>query len=117
MGGCNFGKIVPVNVPKCYRWKVHFYDGQFSKSSEFYYLEPGFYPSITDFVEAMNTLIQERHNHNENCIPVKVSRKAQKVDIYLGNEESVLAFLSTDLGHTFESNVGNVFGMLAMYLE
>ena len=46
------------------------------KLSEFYYMEPGFYPSIpsiTDVVEPMNTLIQEGHNHSENCITVKVS--------------------------------------------
>ena len=36
------------------------FDQKLSKSSELYYLEPGLYPSITDIVEAMNTLIQER---------------------------------------------------------
>ena len=50
-------------------------DKTLSNSSEFYYLEPGRYPSNTDIVEAMNFLIQDRHNHNENCIKVKVSRK------------------------------------------
>ena len=72
-------------------------------------LEPGLYPSITDIVEAMNILIQERHNHSENCIKVKLSRKTQKVEIYLANEASGLAFFSTDLGHIFGSNVGNEF--------
>ena len=70
-----------------------FFDNKLSKSSEFYYLEPGLYPSITDIVEAMNTLIQEKHNHSENCITVKVSRRTQKVEIYLANEGSSLAFL------------------------
>ena len=37
--------------------KVLFFDKKLSKSSEFYYLGPGLYPSITDIVEAMNTLI------------------------------------------------------------
>ena len=59
------------------------FDKKLSKSPEFYYLEPGLYPSITDIVEAMNTLIQERHNHCENCVTVKVSRRTQKVEIYL----------------------------------
>ena len=40
--------------------KFMFFGKKLSKSSEFYYLEPGFYPSNTDIVEAMNTLIQER---------------------------------------------------------
>ena len=89
-----------------------FFDKKLSKSSEFYYLESGLYPSITDIVEAMNILIQERHNHSENCIKVKVSRKTQKVEICLANEASGLAFFSTDLGHIFGSNVGNEFGVM-----
>ena len=59
----------------------------------------------------MNTLIQERHNHSENCIRVKVSRRTQKVEIYLANEGSGLAFLSTDLEHIFGNNVCNEFGV------
>ena len=59
----------------------------------------------------MNTLIQERHNHSENCITVKLSRKTQKSKIYLANERSGLAFFSTDLGHIFGIIVGNEFGV------
>ena len=66
---------------------------------------------ITDIVEAMNTLIQERCNHSGKCVTVKVSRRTQKVEIYLANEGSALAFFSTDLGHIFGSNVGNEFGV------
>ena len=89
-----------------------FFGKKNSKSLKVYFLEPGLYPSITDIVEAMNTLIQERHNHSENCITVEVSRGTQKVEIYLANEESGLAFLSTDLGHNFGSNVANEFGVM-----
>ena len=60
----------------------------------------------------MNTLIQEIHNHSENYITVKVSRRMQKVEIYLANEGSGLAFFSTDLGHFFGRNVGNEFGVM-----
>ena len=61
----------------------------------------------------MNTLIQERNNHNETCITVKVSRRTQKVAILLANDSSgMLAFRSTDLGHIFGNNVGNVFGVV-----
>ena len=113
MGGCSFRKILPINVSKCYGGKIYvFFDKKLSKSSEFCYLQPGLYPSITDIVEAMNILIQERHNHSENCIKVKVSRRRQKVEIYLANEESSLAFFSTDLGHIFGSNVVNEFGVM-----
>ena len=92
--------------------KFMFFDKKFSKSSEFFYLEPGLYPSITDIVEAMNILIQEKHNHSENCIKVKVSRRTQKVEIYLANEGSGPAFFSTDLELIFGSNFSNDFGVM-----
>ena len=77
-----------------------------SKSSQFHYLEPGFYPSIAYFVESKNTLIQERNKQKENCITINVSRRTQKVKIYLANERSGLAFSSMDLGDLFGNNVG-----------
>ena len=73
--------------------KFIFFDKNLSKSSEFYYLEPGLYPSITDFVEAMNTIIQERHNRSENCCKVKVSRKTQKLRFTLEMKHPVLPSL------------------------
>ena len=87
-------------------------DKKLSKSTEFYYLEPGLHPSITDIFEAMNTLIQERHNLSENCITVKMSRRTQKVEIYLAIERSGLAFFSTDLGHIFGGNDSNKNGVM-----
>ena len=89
-----------------------FFDKKLSKSSEFCHLEPGFYPSITDIVGAMNILIHERHNQSDNCIKVKVSRRTRKVEIYLAKEGSGLAFFSTDLGHIFWSSFGNEFGVM-----
>ena len=88
------------------------FDKKLSKSSEFYYLEPGLYPPITDIVEAMNNLIHERQNYSGNCITVKMSRKRQTVEICLANEASGLAFFSTDLGHILGSNVDNEFGVM-----
>ena len=108
--------VSEISYPSLYQniteGKFMFFDKKLSMSSEFYYLEPGLYSSNKDIVEAMNTLIQERHNHSENCIKVKVSRKTQKVEIYLANEASGLALFSTDLGHIFRSNVGNEFGVM-----
>ena len=89
-----------------------FFDTEFSNSSEYYYLEPGLYHSITDFVVAINMLIQKRHNHTETSIAVKVSRRTQKPQIHLANERSGFAFFSTDLGHNFRSNVANEVGVL-----
>ena len=70
-----------------------FFDKNLSKSSEFYYLETGLYPSITDIVEAMNTLIQKRHKHGENCITVKVSRRKEKLRFTLQMKDLVLRSL------------------------
>ena len=89
-----------------------FYNEKLSKTTEAYYLEPGLYSSITDIVEAMNTLIQERNNHRNTCITIKVSRVTQKVKVYLANEESNLAIFSTDLGHIFGGDVRNDSGIL-----
>ena len=92
--------------------KFKFFDEKFSKSTSTHSLESGLYTSITDIVEALNTLIQEKNNQNENCIKVKVSRRTQKVVIMLANDISGLAFLSTDLGHFFGNKMGNDFGVL-----
>ena len=89
-----------------------FFDAKLSKPTSTYSIEPGLYKSITDIVEAMNALIQERNNHNETCIRVKVSRRIQKNVIMLANDTSGIAFCSTDLGHIFGNNVGNQFGVL-----
>ena len=89
-----------------------FFDEKLSKSTSTYSIQPGLFNSITDIVEAMNTLIQERNNHNKTCITVKVSRRTKKVVIVFANDSSVLAFCSTDLRHIFGNNVGNEFGVL-----
>ena len=108
--------ISEISYPSMYQniteGKFKFFDQKLSKTKSTYNLEPGLYTSITDIVEAMNTLIQERNNHHETCIAVKVSRKTQKVVILLANDTSGLAFCSTDLGHIFGNNVGNEFGVL-----
>ena len=87
--------------------KFMFYDEKLSKTTEAYYLAPGVYSSITEILEAMNTLIQERNNHRDTCITIKVSRVTQKVKVYLANAESRLAFFSTELGHIFGGDVRN----------
>ena len=112
MGVCNFRIILPINVPKKTVGKFKFFDEKLSKSTSTYNIEPGLYTSITDIVEAMNMLIQERNNHNETCITVKVSRRTQKVVIMLANDTSGLEFCSTDSDHIFGNNVGNEFGVL-----
>ena len=105
--GCNSGKVLLIKLILFYRGKIcSFFDKKPSKSSKFYYLEPGFYPSNTDSAETMNTLIQETQNQRENCITVKVPRRTPKIEIYHANERSGPAFFSSDLGHSFGGNVG-----------
>ena len=87
-----------------------FFDERLSNSASTYNLEPGLYTCIADIVEALNTLIQERNNHNETCITVKVPRRTQKVVNMLANDSSGLAFCSTDFGHISGNNVRNHFG-------
>ena len=92
--------------------KFMFYDEKLSETTKAYYLEPGLYSSITDIVKAMNNLIQERNNHGDTCIKIKVSRVTQKVKVYLANEESSLAIFGTDVGHIFGGDVRNDSGIL-----
>ena len=108
--------ISEISYPSMYQniteGKFNFFDEKLSKSTSTYNLEPGLYTSMTDIVEVMNRLIQEKNNHSETCITVKVSRRMQKVVIMLANDTSGLAFCSTDLGHFFGNNVGNQFEVL-----
>ena len=54
--------ISEISYPAVYQnvteGKFMFYDEKLSEKTETYYLEPGLYFSITDIVEAMNTLKQ-----------------------------------------------------------
>ena len=61
--------ISEISYPSMYQnkteGKVKFFVKKLSESTSTYSIEPGLYTSITDIVEATNTLIQERNNHNE----------------------------------------------------
>ena len=96
MGCCNFKKYSTHQCTKMSRRENICFLTKLSKSSEIYFLEPSLYSTITDILEVMIPLIQERQNHSENCITVKVSRR-EKVVIYLVIERLGLAFLNTDL--------------------
>ena len=67
-GGCNFGKIPPSMYQTVKEWKfVFFYWKNLSNLFEFNYLEPCFYPSITDFTEAVKILKQKNYSHKKIC--------------------------------------------------
>ena len=92
--------------------QLKFFDEKLSKITTTYSLEPGQYTLITDIVEVMKTLIQERNNHSQTYITVKISRRTQKFLILLANDSSGAAFCSTDFGHLSGTFVGNQFGVL-----
>ena len=60
----------------------------------------------------MKIPLHERHNHSESSITVKVSRRNLKNKIYLVDERYGLKIFSSDLGHSFGSNVGDEFGVM-----
>ena len=94
--------------------KFLFHDNELSKTKDYYYLEPGLYHSITDIVEAMNSLIQNRNNHNTTCIGLKVDRRSQKATFSLVNDKSSLVISSIYLGHNFGGDVRNDRGILML---
>ena len=112
MGGSNIEISYPSMYQNVTEGKFMCYDEKLSKITEAYYLEPGLYSSITDIVEAMNILIQERNNHRDTCITIEVSRVTQKVMVYLANEESSVASSGNDSGHICGGDVRNDLGIL-----
>ena len=110
MGACIFGNILPIKVQNCYGGKIYFFDPNNSNFSEYNYLEPGLYHSNTDIVETTNTLIQDRHNHRETSIAVKVSRRTQKMRFTSQLKNWVLHF-------SVRTWVTNLEALLAMTLE
>ena len=106
--------ISEISYPSMYQniteGKFQFFDQKLSKSTSSYNLEPGLYTSITDIVEATNTLIQQRNNHHETCIAVKVSAKRKKLSFYLQTiplvSRSVAPTWGTFLVTMWETNLG-----------
>ena len=94
--------------------KFFFHDNELSKTKDYYYLEPEFYHSTTDIVEAVNSLIHDRNNHNTTCIGVKVDRRNQKLTFSLVKYEYSLVISSVNLGHIFGGVVLNDRGILML---
>ena len=107
MGGCSFRNILPINVPKCHGEKICFLTRKFQSRRN---------STIWNLVFTLPLRILLKPwtlSFKKDTITAKfVSRRTQKVKIYLANEGSGLAFFSTDLGHICGSNVGNEFGVM-----
>ena len=97
MRGFNFKNILSINVRKCHGGKNYVFGPENFKVVRILLSGTWSLPIFMDIPDAMNTINAERHNDSENSITVNVSRRTQKVEIYLANGGSGLAFLSTNL--------------------
>ena len=99
-------EIPEISSPSMYQYETEgtgtFFDAKLSKSTSTYNLGPGLYTFITNFVEAMSTLIQERNNHNA---------KGRKLLLCLQTTPLVLHSVALTWV-TFLVNVGKEFGLL-----
>ena len=111
MGSSTFRDFLPINKPKRYRWEIYVLRWEILQNNKGL-LSWTRIVFLHNVLEAMNTLIQERNNHRDICITIKVSSVTQKVKVYLANEESSLASFSTDLGHIFGGDVRSDSGIL-----
>ena len=71
------------------------------KPSDYYSIDAGLYPSISDVVNEMNKKIQEREKYEKTPFKIKVNRMTQRISLSLPNENSLLVIFSTNLCHVF----------------
>ena len=81
-----------------------------TKPSDYYTLDPGLYPSISDIVNEMNRKIQERKKYEKTPIKLHVNKITQRISLSLPNQNSLLCIFSADLCHVFGCEEA-VYGM------
>ena len=72
-----------------------------TKPSDYYRLDPGLYPSISDIVNEKNRKIREREKYEKTPTKLHVDKIAQRVSLSLPNQNSLLVNFSADLCHVF----------------
>ena len=113
MGGCNLRNILPINVQKYNRGKIHvFFRTTFKIYVNLQYRTWSIHFNHSHCGSHEYAYSREKQPQRNLHNSVKVSRRRQKVVNMLANDTSGLAFCSTDLGHNFVNNVGNEFGVL-----
>ena len=80
-----------------------------TKSSDYYTLDPGLYPSISDILNEVNKKIQEHEKYEQTPIRLHV-KITQRISLSLPNENSLLVKFSADLCHVFGCEEA-VYGM------
>ena len=107
MGGCNFGNILPINVPKYQRGKVHiFWLKKLSKLSESYYLEPVSTPPLRILLKPSTLSFKKGTNTVKAVSQLNCLEERKKIRFTLQMKDLVF---SEEVGHIFGSNVGNEF--------
>ena len=82
----------------------------YTKPSDYYTLDPGLYPSISDIVNEMNRKIQEREKYEKTPIKLHVNKITQRISLSLPNQNFLLVIFSADLCLVFECEEA-VYGM------
>ena len=72
-----------------------------TKPSDYYTLDPGLYPSISDIVNEMNRKIQEREKYEKTSIKLHVNKITQRISLSIPNQNSLLVIFSANLCHVF----------------
>ena len=72
-----------------------------TKPSDYYTLDPGLYPSISDIVNEMNRKIQEREKYEKTPNKLHVNKITQRFPLSLPNQNSLLVIFCADLCHVF----------------
>ena len=81
-----------------------------TKLSDYYIIDAGLYPSISEIVNEMNIKIQEREKYEKTPIKLKVKKITQRKPLSLPNENLLLFIFSTNLCHVFGCEKA-VYGM------
>ena len=81
-----------------------------TKPSDYYTIDAGLYPTLSDIVNEMNKEIQEREKYEKTAIKLKVNRITQRISLSLPNENSLPVIFSTNLCHVIGCEEA-VFGM------
>ena len=104
MGGSDNRTVVSFLVPNITEGKFFYLDEATpdKKPSDYYTLDPGLYPSISDIVNKMNRKVQESEKH-EKKTPIKlhVNKITQRISLSLPNQNSLLVVFSAHLCHVF----------------
>ena len=72
-----------------------------TKPSDYYTLDPGLYPLISDIVIETNKKVQEREKYEKTPIRLHVNKITQRISLSLPHENFLLVIFSADLCHFF----------------